>query len=172
VTEIAIVVLLGVLGFIAYRDILALRRWDPDFLRSGVVVVRHSVPVHSSPTVLPEPRIPSSWFGWRAQVRRLGPLEVAFTAQTSNAPVLKGLLTFNPAASAVVLTGRVFWGLLPLFVLGLGGLALAHERSSGIWVFLALAAFVAADYWFERRRLLMALSSVAAELEGVGRQGP
>src|SRR6266545_4574645 len=162
--EIAIVIMLSALGFLAYREIVALRRWDPGFLRSGVVVVRHSLPVRSSPVVLPEPRIPPSWFGWRADIRRLGPLEVAFTAQTSNAPILKGLLTFNPSACAVVLTGRVVWGLLPLFVVGFGGLTVVYERSAGIWVCLALATFIATDYWFERRRFLRALSSVAAEL--------
>jgi hypothetical protein len=162
-TEIVILGLLGSLGVLAYREITASRRWDPVFWRTGVVVLRRAVPVDARPAELPEPKIAPSWFGWPLRVHRMSPLEVAFTAQTSNAPLMKGLLYFDDIAGAVVVTGRVLWGTLPLFV-SMGGLFFSFEPSAGAWMCLALAWLIATEYWFERRRFLQALASVTLQL--------
>jgi hypothetical protein len=165
-TEVLILGLLGSLGVLAYREIGALRRWDAGFWRTGVVVLCKAVPVGQQPLELPAPQISPSWFGWRPEVRRMAPLEIAFTAQTSNSPLMKGLLSFDDAAGAVVVTGRVFWGIMPLF-LSMAAISLYFEPSVGVWLCLALPALFGVDYWLERRRFLSALSSVLRQLNGV-----
>jgi hypothetical protein len=165
-TEVLILALLGSLGVLAYREIRAGRRWDAEFWRTGVVILRKAVPVGQRPPELPEPQIPPSWFGWRPKVHRVAPLEIAFTAQSSNSPLMKGLLSFDDTADAVVVTGRVFWGTMPLFI-SMGVISLYFEPSVGVWLCLAVTGLFGADYLLERRRFLKALASVILQLPRV-----
>ena len=167
--ELAIVGLLVVLGALTCRDMIALRRWEPAFLRRGIVLLRRTRPLGHRPEVLPNPQIPASWSGWRSQVRRLGPHEIALTAPAGwNAPLMRGLLHFDERASAVVVTGRLVWGPLPLIVLGMGGTVLwmAPREGASLAAFLLVsaAAFGGGSYVSERGRLIRALDSVALEL--------
>ena len=163
-TEVMIVGVLAALGVLAYRETIALRRWDAGFWRKGLVVLRQAAPVGHQPVVLPEPNVPSSWLGWRSRVQRIAPLEIAFTAQSSNWPLMKGLVSFDDSSNAVVVTGRLFWGVLPLFVVGLGGSMLLFQPSAGLWVCSFLAGFVLVDYVSERAKFIQTLHSVTAQM--------
>ena len=164
-TETLILALLGFLGVTAYRDTMAWRTSDAAFWRKGLVILCRALPARVSPAELPEPKIPPSLFGWRPKIHRIAPLEVAFTAQSSNSPLMKGLLSFDETTRSVVVTGRVFWGIMPLFV-AMGGIVLWLEPKVGVWLCLGIAGFIGVEYWSERRRFLNALASVASRLSG------
>jgi hypothetical protein len=113
--ESLIVGVLVLLGVLLARDSLRLHRWNPHLFRGGPVVFRESRPLARIPESLPTPEVTTGLF-YGARYRSLGPGEVAFTAQTFNAPLLLGRLQVDREGSALTATGRLHWGLWSFFL--------------------------------------------------------
>jgi hypothetical protein len=167
--EWAMVATFAALGVVAYRETVALRSWDDRFLRGGWIILRRRTIVDPAPATLPMPQLLKGWSSSSLHARRLGPLEVAFTAQVMTTPLMKGILAVDAEARQVVLTGRAYWGVLPLLLVGVVYLTLDPGRAAAPWLLVYVGVFLAAVYWFERRRFLKALESVVAATR---EQGP
>jgi len=165
--QLAVIAVLVALGIVAFRETMALRRWDAEFFRRGLVIVRDDLPLSSDPARLPPPSDPGAGFlSWPVKSQIVTPLEIVFTAQTTNAPCLKGLLFFDASSHRLVVLGRMFWGALPLLVVGLAMLA-ALEGAPFVYAFVVVFLAVVGNYLAERRRFRRVLHGTAALLSRI-----
>jgi len=161
--EAAMVLTFGALGVLAIRETKALRRWDPAFFRRGWVIFREETPLSHRPTSLPAPTgSGTGFFSWAVEWQQVSPFEFIFTAQTTNSPFLKGLLFFDESTNSLVVTGRVVWGTLPLFVLGFS--VMSATAAVPPYVVVPFLLFIMASYLWERRRFRQIFHRAAAVL--------
>lgn len=138
-----------VMGAILARDYLMLRRWNLQFFRSGLVVLRAATPVPTWPAgaALAEVRMPSYVEGLYSRWRKLTDAEIGVLRPISTLPLLRGLIAYDPERRLIELSVRMNVG-SPLFVLCVCWLLRGH------WVvWLIGLGGLALDYWLERRRL-------------------
>jgi hypothetical protein len=117
VPEVLTIGVLVLIGVLLTRDTLRLHRWSPTLFRGRPVVFRESRALTRIPQGLPTPHLRTGLF-YGAKYQSLGPEELAFTAQTFNAPLLLGRLRVDREPLALTATGRLHWGLWALFIVG------------------------------------------------------
>jgi hypothetical protein len=117
VPEFLIIGVLVLIGVLLVRDTLRLHRWSPSLFRGRPVVFRESRPLTRIPQRLPTPDVSTGLF-YGTKYRSLGPEELAFTAQTFNAPLLLGRLSVDREAVVLTATGRLHWELWAFFIVG------------------------------------------------------
>jgi hypothetical protein len=152
--EFLILGVLVILGVLLARDSLRLHRWNPHLFRGGPVVFRESRRLARVPESLPTPEVSTGLF-YGTRYRTLGPAEVAFTAQTFNAPLLLGRLEIDRKGSALTATGRLHWGLWAFFLV-------VFSLVGFPWpALLFICALAAINYFTEIRAFRRVLQRVA-----------
>jgi hypothetical protein len=140
------------------RDMLALHRWSPDLFRGGPVVLRARRLLAGMPDHIPTPALRTGAL-YKAQYRALARHEVAFTAQTFNAPCRLGRLLLKPDEGALAMVGRLHWSLYTIFVVGFTLIGFPWPA------FLLMAVIFGVNYLWEVKAFHRVLRVVGDEIE-------
>jgi hypothetical protein len=154
VPDTLIIALLVLIGVVFARDALRLHRWSPSLFRGRPIVFRESRSLTRVPQAVPMPDVSTGLF-YAARYRSLGPAELAFTAQTFNAPLLLGRLSVNREAMELTATGRLHWGLWAFFLVGFSLVGFPWPA------LLAILALGSVNYWTEVSAFRRVLDRVA-----------
>ena len=159
-------VVLLALGLQLARDMLALQRWSPGLFRGGPVVLRARRLLSKMPEDIPTPALRTGAM-YKAQYRALASHEVAFTAQTFNAPCLLGRLILKPEEGALAMVGRLHWSFYAMFFVGFALIGFPWP------VFAFMAVMFGVNYVWEVRTFHRVLRVVGDQIEqGNTGQGP
>lgn len=158
--ELKIILPLGVVAVLFLRDTLAAHRWKPRIFHGGAVVFRAQTDMAALPSPLPEPRQPVTFWGWRAEHRRLGPHEIAIFAKVSKLPLMAGLLRYDQPSGRIVVTGRLLWSIHLLLLVAFAVLPVPWLLFVGVLIYALLV------YAAERRLLLGVLRGAIEASEG------
>ncbi len=156
-------IVLLALGLQLARDTLALCRWSPSLFRGGPVVLRAHRLLSRIPAHIPTPALRTGAM-YSAQYRAFESHEVAFTAQTFNAPCLLGRLIVKPDEDALVLVGRLHWSLYAVFVVGFALIGFPWP------VFVFMAGMFVVNYAWEVKTFQRVLQAVGDEMEASTRR--
>ena len=97
----------------------------------------------------------------------MGPHELAFTAQTFNAPCLLGRLLINPEDSSLTMRARLQWSFYAIFVVGFAIVGFPWP------VFLFMGLMFVVNYVWEVRTFQRLFRVVGDEIErSSGRRAP
>lgn len=161
------IVALSSAGVYAAWEEIQLRRWTPYLFQHGVAIFRASIPVTG--INLPRmPALPRTWLGWGAAGKLCSDDSIVFTAQVTNAPVMRGLLFVSSDRAHLTAVGRLHLGLYPILLVAL---ALAQ---AAWFVWIGIAVYWVVSYVGEVRRFQRILAEAAREAKGLERteEGP
>jgi len=146
------------LGIQAGRDMLALHRWRPSLFRGGPVVFRRTKTLAAVPQAIPMPPLRTGWF-YSARYKALGELEVAFTAETFNAPCLLGRLVVEREGPSLTMLGRPQWSFYAIFLVGFSFAGFPWQAM------LFVLALIAINLTWEVREFRRVFQAIADEID-------